>query len=83
MTIDVQLNLLDAPRLTWQEARRQSFGLTNKLLQPKVDVKGTIRICQTLVCSAEISVNSNILLGANEILTRYLNIDLMFHLAVD
>ena len=35
---------------------------------------------QILVCSAgEISVNGDILLGANELLTRYLNMELMFH----
>ena len=53
----------------------------NKLLQSKLDLKVPIRICQILVCSAEIHVNGNILLSVNEILTRYLNMELMFHLS--
>ena len=81
MTINLELNLRDAPRLTWQEALRQWFGLTNNLLQSKLDLKVPIRICQIPVCSAEIYVNGSILLSANEILTRYLNMELMFHLS--
>ena len=58
---------------------KTTFGLTNKLLQSKLDLKVLIRICQILVTSGEIPVNGNILVGVNKILTRYLNMELMFH----